>query len=203
MFARATLVLALVLFNVALVPTRGQVVGESVVLRGGPAPRAEAPAGLDEDGRTAGRSRGRDASPVRVYRLAESRGQWSRVESDESAPGGWVETKRLVPLSRAEQDFTRFTQAFPDDPVGAAIRELLDLGLLRALSDERYELHETVRAGLERLCAPSARRRWWCTVAWPPMFSLTNRTRSGLCARSVPLIPSAAESCLLRGINQA
>lgn len=47
---------------------------------------------------------------------------------------------------------------FPDAPVGGAIRELLNLGLLRAHDGERFEIHETVRAGLERLIPAEVRR---------------------------------------------
>lgn len=47
---------------------------------------------------------------------------------------------------------------FPDDNVGLAIRELLNLGLLRGQGDGTYEMHETVRAGLEELIAPQTSR---------------------------------------------
>lgn len=58
-----------------------------------------------------------------------------------------------LPFGRAEAE-----AVFPDDNVGAAIRELLDLGLLRATGDDGYEMHEIVRAGLESLIAPRTRR---------------------------------------------
>lgn len=47
---------------------------------------------------------------------------------------------------------------FPSDNVGLAIRELLDLGLLRRHDGEAFEMHETVRAGLEGLIATQTRR---------------------------------------------
>lgn len=58
-----------------------------------------------------------------------------------------------LPFGRAEAE-----AVFPDDNVGAAIRELLDLGLLRATGNDGYEMHEIVRAGLESLIAPRTRR---------------------------------------------
>ena len=47
---------------------------------------------------------------------------------------------------------------FPDENVGAAIRELLTQGLLRPQEGDSFEMHETVRAGLEKTIAPSVRR---------------------------------------------
>ncbi|WP_287881878.1 HEAT repeat domain-containing protein [Aquitalea sp.] len=47
---------------------------------------------------------------------------------------------------------------FPSDNVGQAIRELLDLGLLRRHDGETFEMHETVRVGLEELIAPQMQR---------------------------------------------
>ena len=56
--------------------------------------------------------------------------------------------------------FQRFEAegVFPSDNVGLAIRELLDLGLLRRHDGESFEMHETVRAGLEELIAHQTRR---------------------------------------------
>jgi hypothetical protein len=48
-------------------------------------------------------------------------------------------------------------EVFPHENVGAAVRELLTQGLLRRLDDESFEMHETVRAGLEGTIAPSVR----------------------------------------------
>jgi len=42
---------------------------------------------------------------------------------------------------------------FPDENVGAAIRELLTQGLLRKIDRDSFEMHETVRAGLEGMVA--------------------------------------------------
>jgi hypothetical protein len=47
---------------------------------------------------------------------------------------------------------------FPDENVGAAIRELLTQGLLRLYDRDSFEMHETVRAGLEGIVAPGIRR---------------------------------------------
>lgn len=49
-------------------------------------------------------------------------------------------------------------EIFPDDNVGAAIRELLMWGLLRAQDEDSFEIHETVRAGLECTIALNVRR---------------------------------------------
>jgi hypothetical protein len=40
-------------------------------------------------------------------------------------------------------------QIFPNDNIGAAVRELLTLGLISAHDENSFEMHETVRAGLE------------------------------------------------------
>lgn len=47
---------------------------------------------------------------------------------------------------------------FPKDNIGAAVYELLTLGLLRETGDGSYEMHEIVRAGLER-CIALAKRQ--------------------------------------------
>ncbi len=47
---------------------------------------------------------------------------------------------------------------FPNENVGAAVRELLILGLLRATGEGSYEMHEIVRAGLEGVVALGTRR---------------------------------------------
>lgn len=48
-------------------------------------------------------------------------------------------------------------QIFSGDNIGAAIRELLRLGLLRSLDDDLFEMHEAVRAGLEGTIARNVR----------------------------------------------
>jgi len=57
-----------------------------------------------------------------------------------------------LPFLRIEAD-----EVFPDDNVGAAISEMLTLGLLRPNEDGSFEMHETVRAGLESSIAPNVR----------------------------------------------
>lgn len=49
-------------------------------------------------------------------------------------------------------------EIFPDDNVGAAVRELLTQGLLRSYDEDWFEMHETVRAGLEETIALNVRR---------------------------------------------
>jgi hypothetical protein len=48
--------------------------------------------------------------------------------------------------------------AFPRENVGAAIKALVDLGLLRTEAEGLLEMHETVRAGLESGIAPAVRQ---------------------------------------------
>jgi hypothetical protein len=59
---------------------------------------------------------------------------------------------------------------FPDENIGLGIRELLAQGLLQHHDKDLYEMHETVRAGLEVLLAINVRRSahqalatWYCT----------------------------------------
>ncbi|UGY07441.1 AAA family ATPase [Bradyrhizobium quebecense] len=59
----------------------------------------------------------------------------------------------MLPFARSDAE-----QIFPDDNIGTAVNELQDLGLLRARGDGTFEMHETVRAGLESLIAPGLRR---------------------------------------------
>ena len=59
-----------------------------------------------------------------------------------------------LPFSRSEAE-----EVFEEENVGTAIRELLDLGLLRHTGTDAFEIHETVRAGLEDGIARSTRRR--------------------------------------------
>lgn len=47
---------------------------------------------------------------------------------------------------------------FPNESIGLAIHELLDLGLLRRHDGEAFEMHETVRAGLEEMIPTQTRR---------------------------------------------
>lgn len=58
-----------------------------------------------------------------------------------------------LPFGRTEAE-----GVFPGDNIGLAIRELQDLGLLRRHDGDAFEMHETVRAGLEQLIAPQTRR---------------------------------------------
>jgi hypothetical protein len=56
-------------------------------------------------------------------------------------------------------------EAFLEENVGAAIRELLTQGLLRHHDGDSFEMHETVRAGLEGTIALSIRRSTHQTLA--------------------------------------
>ena len=48
---------------------------------------------------------------------------------------------------------------FQEDDVGLAIRELLDVGLVQKTGDDTFEMHETVRAGIEGVVAIATRRK--------------------------------------------
>jgi hypothetical protein len=50
-------------------------------------------------------------------------------------------------------------EIFPDENVGAAIRELLTQGLLGPNDGDSFEMHETVRGGLEGTIALSVPQR--------------------------------------------
>ena len=58
-----------------------------------------------------------------------------------------------LPFSRHEAE-----SVFQDMNVGLAIQELLDLGLLRSAGTDTFEMHETVRAGLEGAIALDTKR---------------------------------------------
>lgn len=76
---------------------------------------------------------------------------------DQLAPGARSAAERLVcfalPFRRHDAE-----AAFPDENVGAAIKALVDLGLLRREAEGLLEMHETVRAGLESGIAPTVRQ---------------------------------------------
>lgn len=73
--------------------------------------------------------------------------------SDSARPAAEKLVCFALPFERVEAE-----SVFPNDNVGAAIRELLGLGLLRETGDNGYEMHEIVRGGLENLIAPRTRR---------------------------------------------
>lgn len=84
------------------------------------------------------------------------------------APGVRPAAERLVcfalPFRRNDAE-----AAFPEENVGAAIKALIDLGLLRTEAEDLLEMHETVRAGLESGIAPAVRQNahgalaeWYC-----------------------------------------
>lgn len=80
-------------------------------------------------------------------------------------PAAGVLSCFALPFSRNEA-----TEAFHTAPIGAAIAVLRDLGLLRRRDELTFEMHETVRAGLEAMLATDTRRqahadlaRWYAT----------------------------------------
>jgi len=56
-------------------------------------------------------------------------------------------------------------QVFPKDNINLAIKELLELGVLNPRTDGLFEMHETVRAGLEANIAQVSRQRTHCKLA--------------------------------------
>jgi len=76
---------------------------------------------------------------------------------DQLAPGVRSAAEHLVcfalPFRRPEAE-----AAFPDENIGAAIKALVDLGLLRIETEGLLEMHETVRAGLESGIASAVRQ---------------------------------------------
>ena len=76
---------------------------------------------------------------------------------DQLAPGARSAAEHLVcfalPFRRHDAE-----AAFPRENVGAAIKALVDLGLLRTEAEGLLEMHETVRAGLESGIAPAVRQ---------------------------------------------
>lgn len=76
---------------------------------------------------------------------------------DQLAAGVRSAAERLVcfalPFRRSDAE-----AAFPNENVGAAIKALVSLGLLRTEAEGLLEMHETVRAGLESGIAPAVRQ---------------------------------------------
>lgn len=58
-----------------------------------------------------------------------------------------------LPFLRKEAE-----EIFPSENIGSAVREMLVLGLLRQHDKDSFEMHETVRAGLEGMLAIGVRR---------------------------------------------
>ena len=73
------------------------------------------------------------------------------------SPSARLAAEKLIcfslPFSRIEVG-----TIFPHNNVGLALQELLELGLLRRADDETFEMHETVRAGLEGVVATGVRK---------------------------------------------
>ena len=96
--------------------------------------------------------------PEQLLQLAE-RDRFSRISA--SARGA---AERLIcfalPFSRSEAE-----DVFEEQNIGLAIRELLDLGLLRPTGTDAFEIHETVRAGLEDAIGRSTRRQAHAALA--------------------------------------
>ena len=92
------------------------------------------------------------ARPAEDRLAYAERSRFARVTTSARA-GAEKLTCFALPFSRTEAE-----GVFPGENVGLAIHELLDLGLLRRHDGTAFEMHETVRAGLEDLIAPQTRR---------------------------------------------
>lgn len=99
------------------------------------------------------------ARPAEDRLAFAERSRFGRV-SDGARAAAEKLTCFALPFRRADAE-----NVFPRDNVGSAIRELLDLGLLRRHDGETLEMHETVRAGLEELIAPQTRLDAHATLA--------------------------------------
>jgi hypothetical protein len=102
-------------------------------------------------------------------RLAHAEQNRFKSLTTRAAPAAEKLTCFALPFRRAEAE-----AVFPRDNVVQAIRELLDLGLLRRRGDETFEMHETVRAGLEGSIAYETRHEAhialaaWCRSKGQP-----------------------------------
>ncbi|MGB4074155.1 hypothetical protein [Pseudomonas sp.] len=121
---------------------------------------------------TAGRAAGLNVSLAQAFARAQTTDEMAviaaRPAEDRLAYAERSRFSRLAArvLSAAERltcfalPFRRTDaeSVFPNENVGLAIHELLDVGLLRRHDSETFEMHETVRAGLEEMIAPQIRR---------------------------------------------
>jgi hypothetical protein len=96
--------------------------------------------------------------PDEILELAEQQ-RFARV-SDGARPAAEKLVCFALAFSRLEAQ-----EVFADDNVGATIREMLGLGLLRTTGDDGYEMHEIVRAGLEGTIAIRTRREAHAALA--------------------------------------
>ncbi|MCY4557716.1 MAG: hypothetical protein OXF79_15315 [Chloroflexi bacterium] len=96
--------------------------------------------------------------PGELLQLAE-RDKFARLSTSARAAAELLICFAL-PFSRSEAE-----EVFEEENVGTAIRELVELGLLRHTGTDAFEIHETVRAGLEDGIARSTRRRAHAALA--------------------------------------
>ena len=91
------------------------------------------------------------SSPIDMLQRAERQRFATLTEAAKSA------AEKLVclslPFSRREVE-----NIFPQERIALALSEMLELGLLRKTDDETFEMHETVRVGLENVVAIDVRR---------------------------------------------
>ena len=120
---------------------------------------------------TAGRSAGLNVSLAQALARAQTMVEMAEIAARPAEERlAFSERSRFARVSTAArgaaEKLTCFALAFrrseaegvfPSDNIGLAIRELLDLGLLRRNDGESFEMHETVRAGLAGLIAPQTR----------------------------------------------
>ena len=96
--------------------------------------------------------------PDKLLQLAE-RKKFARL-STTAQPAAEKLACFALPFSRIEAE-----NVFKDMNVGLAILELLDLGLLRKADADTFEMHETVRAGLEGAIARATKRNTHAALA--------------------------------------
>jgi hypothetical protein len=121
---------------------------------------------------TAGRAAGLFAKLAQAIAGAQSLKEMSEIAARPAEDTlGFAERQRFARVSegarRGAEKLVCFAlpfrrkdaeQIFPNDNIGAAVHELLALGLLRFHDEDSFEMHETVRAGLEGTIALNVRR---------------------------------------------
>ncbi len=108
---------------------------------------------------------------------------------DQLATGARSAAERLVcfalPFRRQDAE-----AVFPEENIGAAIKALMDLGLLRIEAEGLLEMHETVRAGLETGIAPAVRQSAhdalaeWYGEQGDITAQIFHRDKAGRCAEA-------------------
>lgn len=90
-------------------------VGERVITRYGTVLRVGDKI-VDDGGRRANLSRGRDQVAFRVYKVERANGPWLWIVPERTGVAGWVKAEDLIPLDHAVDRYTDEINAHPQDP---------------------------------------------------------------------------------------